>query len=644
MAAACTRRRSARQLKGSTSSAAGLIWPGLTPVWSEPKTLRRRLSDHGGIVLLAPRPEGMRDRTCFCPQGQVRRSSLTGATCRGGVTASVPRGATASRRTCSSSPPSRFLNKGFLQRASRTAGFSSCGKGEVNSGFACPGADGGGNGSCRTCATGSRRACSAATPARAGDVERYLIGRGAADADKVARVRHRADPFCRASPCGYENSSACRLCTSVLSSPCRRSRMGVRPGLLDGCRDGAVTAEMKAHRTMARSLLSGFEHRGRGWRSVTPLALHTARAVASQGLRASPRQKGRGQPGCERKPASPAPYGWRCATQGSSPRLRRSASSASRSTCRAERAEFFAAGTRFSWRRDVARPDSIRRAGSRSASAGGRSLSRPRADADGRGGSGCSGLPHCGRARRKPPDPLVVARAARRAMMARAQGFHTAGPGAAALCERTRRRWRRVRAAGLTAISPSSPTCRAGGCSTSRRAGSIAGSPVGGSFAWTTGWWSVRWRTCGRCALAKAGRLILAPMLVDAETDPLFAAARHWESVTEYRVARHRRRLADEEALRADVAAELQRIGWPNGRDCPCTGAAAREARRAFGALAALVRGRPVWPARDRQHRAQGWRSVRQLPMTNGDIAPCDARRTAISVHDRRKPSNRALR
>ena len=52
-------------------------------------------------------------------------------------------------------------------------------------------------------------------------------------------------------------------------------------------------------------------------------------------------------------------------------------------------------------------------------------------------------------------------------------------------------------------------------------------------------------------------------MLVDTETDPLFAATRCWESVTEYRVTRHRHRLADEQALRADIEAELRRIGWP---------------------------------------------------------------------------------
>ena len=61
----------------------------------------------------------------------------------------------------------------------------------------------------------------------------------------------------------------------------------------------------------------------------------------------------------------------------------------------------------------------------------------------------------------------------------------------------------------------------------------------------------------------RAGRLRLAPVRIDAGTDPLFAPARHWESVTEDRVARHRRRLAEGEALKADLVAELRRIGWP---------------------------------------------------------------------------------
>ena len=61
----------------------------------------------------------------------------------------------------------------------------------------------------------------------------------------------------------------------------------------------------------------------------------------------------------------------------------------------------------------------------------------------------------------------------------------------------------------------------------------------------------------------KAGRLKLAPTTIDAETDPLFAPVRVWESITDYRVTRHRRRLTEEEMLKTDVLAELGRVGWP---------------------------------------------------------------------------------
>ena len=61
----------------------------------------------------------------------------------------------------------------------------------------------------------------------------------------------------------------------------------------------------------------------------------------------------------------------------------------------------------------------------------------------------------------------------------------------------------------------------------------------------------------------RAGRLVLAPSALDAESDPLFARSREWESVSDYRVTRHRRRLSDKEALTADVVAELDRISWP---------------------------------------------------------------------------------
>ena len=64
------------------------------------------------------------------------------------------------------------------------------------------------------------------------------------------------------------------------------------------------------------------------------------------------------------------------------------------------------------------------------------------------------------------------------------------------------------------------------------------------------------------CA-GSAGRLTLAPAVVDVEHDPLFAPARTWESVTPYRVTRHHRQLTDEDALMVDLRSELDRADWP---------------------------------------------------------------------------------
>ncbi len=61
-----------------------------------------------------------------------------------------------------------------------------------------------------------------------------------------------------------------------------------------------------------------------------------------------------------------------------------------------------------------------------------------------------------------------------------------------------------------------------------------------------------------------AGRLSLGPTTIDLDNDPLFAPARIWESVTDYDVTRHPRRVDEEESLRIDVASELQRRDWPS--------------------------------------------------------------------------------
>lgn len=60
-----------------------------------------------------------------------------------------------------------------------------------------------------------------------------------------------------------------------------------------------------------------------------------------------------------------------------------------------------------------------------------------------------------------------------------------------------------------------------------------------------------------------AGRLLLEITILERQTDPLFAPSLVWDSITDYRVTRHHRRLADEDALKLDVHAELRRVGWP---------------------------------------------------------------------------------
>lgn len=58
-----------------------------------------------------------------------------------------------------------------------------------------------------------------------------------------------------------------------------------------------------------------------------------------------------------------------------------------------------------------------------------------------------------------------------------------------------------------------------------------------------------------------SGHLRLAVAVIDAETDPLFRPARVWESVTDYYPTRHVKRMTQAEALVADVTAEIARRG-----------------------------------------------------------------------------------
>ena len=63
-----------------------------------------------------------------------------------------------------------------------------------------------------------------------------------------------------------------------------------------------------------------------------------------------------------------------------------------------------------------------------------------------------------------------------------------------------------------------------------------------------------------------SGRLTVRATTIDAETDPLFAASRTWESVTPYQVTRHAKRVGAADALSGDLRGECRRRGLPEPR------------------------------------------------------------------------------
>ena len=138
------------------------------------------------------------------------------------------------------------------------------------------------------------------------------------------------------------------------------------------------------------------------------------------------------------------------------------------------------------------------------------------------------------------------------------------GPCVAALRERARRRrWRGARR-GSPPHRRSSPTCSAGGLLYVAPSCLHRREPDWREFSADHAF--VENALAGMRVLrtGKAGSLAArANAGGRGNRSPVRRQQGDWESVTEYRVARHRRRLTDAEALRADVAAELRRIGWP---------------------------------------------------------------------------------
>lgn len=66
-----------------------------------------------------------------------------------------------------------------------------------------------------------------------------------------------------------------------------------------------------------------------------------------------------------------------------------------------------------------------------------------------------------------------------------------------------------------------------------------------------------------------AGCLTIRPTSIIAQEDPLFAASRSWKSMTLYQVTRHIKKIGAAEALSADLRVECRRHGLPNVRVTP---------------------------------------------------------------------------
>lgn len=61
----------------------------------------------------------------------------------------------------------------------------------------------------------------------------------------------------------------------------------------------------------------------------------------------------------------------------------------------------------------------------------------------------------------------------------------------------------------------------------------------------------------------KSGLLTLRPARIDTDSDPLTALSRVWDNTTPYVVTRHAKKIGATEALAADLRAECYRIGLP---------------------------------------------------------------------------------
>ena len=401
-------------------------------------------------------------------------------------------------------------------------------------------------------------------PELAADIDRFLVGKGAGDADKASRVRILPIPSV-----GHEHADMAirRLAVHVPQScPLRADDLAWTFGQVVWTDEetGEIWAGLQRAEGGDR-MVGRYERAGRCWRSVTPLALpECAARRRTDPIRATDTPKDAPERAAEEARATAAIIQ---ALRHAGVRARAEKVRVQREPFhpRGERAEAFAVQPRFSarrlWHAEIVFAETVR---------------GPLVLGDGR----FLGLGLMLTVDRAPDilafdisgglvegaDPVEIARAARRAMMARFQvaigprdslpGYvsghaEDGGPASggahrhvavAVDLSRPRPRvlfiapWRLWRGEDN---EPDRETLRAH----ERLAGALAGMDT--------------------LRAGAAGLLVLAPTELDDASDPLLAPAREWQSATEYRITRHERRLSDTEALVADVRAELRRAGRP---------------------------------------------------------------------------------
>ena len=397
-----------------------------------------------------------------------------------------------------------------------------------------------------------------AIPARADEIERYLVGRGATNADKAARVQIVPLPSIGHS---HSDMTIRRLAVRVPQTcPLRADDVAwafAQVAWTDD--DGVILGELQPV-DEDDAMAERYERSGRCWRSVTPLALSTARRRRIDPARTRDEPKDAVERAREENRAV---HAVRQALRHAETRVTPTSVRVQREPfdSHGERAEVFAADTRFPkeslWHVSLTFATPL--AGPLLLGDGrylGLGLMRPIDPTPGVLAfaieAGLSG----------DADPALIARAARRAMLARTQAALPRGQAIPRYVSGHEDNGGPARGGAHrhVAVVPDLPHRRLLFVAPSllQRSG-LEWREIAGDHA------RLEHALEGMDVLraGPAGRLALMPAALEAESDPLFAPSRIWESTSDYRVTRHRRRLTDKDALRTDVVGELARIGWP---------------------------------------------------------------------------------